>query len=194
MNQGLFRQDTKEWFMSQEKFITFDVVDVDKNYNSLSVADRDALRASWLYFLSDQVRAKVFVTLTVRNESNIRYPEQILRTLVRMIKAMNKDFCGNHANRLNPFLYCSFVGGIEYTTNQIIHIHMVFDRPVNFAFIHRWWGKVAGFAFIKEVHDVHGSFEYLTKYFSKGGSLFFHIKKDEYKLPSFIPMWFSDHI
>jgi hypothetical protein len=133
-----------------------------------------------------------FVTLTFKDFQTRDQAEHAFRFLLRV---MNTDLFGNHYSRIVGHNYCAYVVGFETQTRGALHMHVLFDRPVNYSLIHSiWCGDPKkprfGFAWIKPVDDVDGAVSYLSKYVTKNGDLLLY-KPAEVKQPAFVPYWFD---
>jgi len=129
----------------------------------------------WLYDLADWSN---FVTLTFRE---YRYPDVALSLWHKLVKILNVNALGKHYNRVVGESYFSYVLGIEYTKNDIIHFHVITDSSLNYKLVHKTWQELAGFVWIDQIKNKTNVLKYVTKYFLKaknGGDLLVYIAKN----------------
>jgi len=135
---------------------------------------------------------KSFVTLTVSNAHSCS-KDGLHRRWRSLVQILNRDLYGNHYTRIVGHCYFSYVIGFEFTKSGAVHLHALVDKPINFELVHRVWNKMSGFAYIEPVYDLPGIAGYMCKYIVKHGDLIFH-RPVKSPLPSFVPLWFSDHL
>lgn len=99
--------------------------------------------------------------------------ESAKRWFSSLIRVLNEDVFGDHYTKIRGVghSYFSYICGMEYQIREVVHFHVLVDRPVNYQLIHKWWGLKCGFAFIKPVvaDTIGGAVRYVTKYVCKGG-------------------------
>jgi hypothetical protein len=84
---------------------------------------------------------------------------------------LNTDLLGNNCKRIVKHSYFSYCVGIERQLRDVLHLHVITDRPLNFELLHRVWNAWSGWAWIDQINDRQGAAEYLTKYVLKGGEI-----------------------
>ena len=159
---------------------------------STGYESRIALQEGWEKWVMSLADWQHFVTLTFKDFQTRDQAEHAFRFLLRVL---NTDLFGKHYTRTVGHCYCSYVVGFEKQTRGALHMHVLFDRPINFNLIHRIWcgdpkNPRFGFAFIKPVEDAQGAVEYISKYISKDGDLMLY-KPTQVKQPPFQPYWFD---
>jgi len=140
---------------------------------------------NWLLGLANW---KVSVTLTFRD---IKTRDVAYRYLRRLIQILNKNLIGNSYTHLVGHSYFSYAFGIEYQSRDVIHYHLVADRPLNFKLIHGWWGFTCGFAWTDIIRSADDCLSYIAKYNLKGGMVEFYKNKKWYS-PDVKPDWWVD--
>ena len=147
----------------------------------------DALAESWKAYVRGFAQWQNFVTLTFRDIVTRDQAEHQFRYLIQVL---NRDLFGKHYTRIVGHCYCSYVVGFESQKRGALHMHVLFDKPINFNLVHVVWNKMAGFAWIKPVDDVEAVSAYVAKYVSKGGDLSLY-KPLQVKEPRFQPFWYT---
>jgi hypothetical protein len=163
---------------------------------SVSVADQprsSAVVHAWQDFINEFADWKSFLTLTVDNDHWCSRDgmEKRWRSLVQIL---NRDLYGNHYVRMVGHCYFPYVGGFEYTKNNVIHMHVVVGSPVNYPLIHRVWNHMSGFAWLKPVTDNKGVSNYICKYVVKQQDLIFWKPKLLLPSPAFRPLWYLENL
>ena len=59
---------------------------------------------------------------------------------------LNEETFGKRYTNYVGHSYFSYVASIEYQKRDVIHFHMLIDRPVDFRAVHKYWNIIAGFA------------------------------------------------
>jgi len=149
---------------------------------------RKDLRKTWSEWLSMR-QWRVFLTLTFRDET---YPETAMRLLYRLIRKLNEEVvCLRYINYVGHS-YFSYVASIEYQKRDVIHFHVLIDRPVNFEAIHTYWNKWAGFAKVELVKQNENAVYYVTKYIAKCGEMGLPYFAKKIYTPTFLPKWWKE--
>ena len=146
------------------------------------------LRKTWSEWLSMRDWL-IFVTLTFRDET---YQETALKKFYKLIRVLNEETFGKHYTNYVGHSYFSYVGGIEYQIRDVIHFHVLIDRPVNFLAIHKYWNAWAGFAEVELVKQNENAVYYVTKYITKDGEMMAPYFAKKIYTPTFIPWWWKE--
>ncbi|MDP8267128.1 MAG: hypothetical protein P9L97_00240 [Candidatus Tenebribacter davisii] len=149
---------------------------------------RKLLRKTWSEWLSMR-KWCVFLTLTFRDET---YPETALKKLNYLIRMLNEETFGKHYTNYVGHSYFSYVASIEYQKRDVIHFHVLIDRPVNFRAIHKYWNYIAGFAKVELVQQNENAVYYVTKYVAKCGEMGLPYFAKKIYTPPFIPNWWKE--
>ncbi len=126
----------------------------------------------------------IFLTLTFREETP---PDVAKNKFFYLVRILNKELFGNQYSRFVGHSYFSYVLGIEYQRRDVIHFHVLIDRPVNFELIHRIWNLSAGFAWTDVIRDTEQTVNYVSKYITKGGEIIPFPAEKEYT-PNQLPL------
>lgn len=146
------------------------------------------LRKTWSEWLSMR-NWRVFLTLTFREET---YPETALRKLKYLIRILNEETFGLRYINYVGHSYFSYIASIEYQKRDVIHFHVLIDRPVNFQTIHKYWNAWAGFAKPELVKLNENAVYYLTKYITKNGEMGLPYFAKKLYTPTFLPNWWIE--
>jgi hypothetical protein len=158
------------------------------NAESIATASRRSnLAAAWAEYTAEFASWRAMVTLTVAKEHwcssdvfNNRW-----RTLVQIL---NNDLVGPRYVQKVGHSYFSYVKGNEYTVNEVVHAHILVDRPIHFSLLHKVWNAMSGFAYIKKIDNRCGAARYVSKYVTKNSDLDFYKSKYSYQ-PHPLPIW-----
>lgn len=145
------------------------------------------LRDAWRDYIKGFASWRSFVTLTFRDFVT---RDQAEHQFSFLLQVLNRDLFGNHYTRIVGHNYCSYVAGFENQKRGALHMHVLFDRPVNYELIHTIWNKMSGFAWIEPVNDLDKAVAYVSKYVTKQGDLMVY-KPVKVKEPAFQPLWYS---
>jgi hypothetical protein len=126
--------------------------------------------AEWL---GSQTVWTTFITFTFKDEVT---QESAIRALRRFIRLANEIQYGNNYTRKVSHSYFQYACGLERQERGVIHFHMCIDRPINYQWVHTYWGMHHGFAWIEKITDQHKSLSYCLKYAVKDGDLFIYLK------------------
>lgn len=156
----------------------------NEGWNSNQV--RDLLRnehEEWILNVADW---KTFLTLTFREEKTPDVANSLFKWFIRQ---NNQHAFGKHYTQKVGHSYFSYVVGLEYQRRDVIHFHVLVDKPIDFAFIHKFWGDRCGFAWIEgNLSSKAKAVNYICKYCVKGGELnVFKVKMDY--VPKILPNW-----
>jgi hypothetical protein len=154
---------------------------------SASTTDKQLLCKQWETYVRGFADWKLFATLTFRDFVTRDQSEHMFRMMVQIL---NQDLYGNHYMRIVGHSYFSYVVGYEYQKRGALHLHALIDQRVNFDLLHPIWNKMAGWCWVEPVTDLQKVVSYISKYVVKDGDLWVW-KQHKFKMPSFVPMWFS---
>jgi hypothetical protein len=151
---------------------------------------RLVLRDAWVEWASTFANWKTFITLTFKDE---KYPDVALSLFRWWVRVNNEYVFGKHYNKKVGHSYFSYLVGTERQTREVLHFHVLIDKPINYSLTHQAWGNRCGFAWIDGNLDDKGKVvEYVTKYVAKGGELdLYKAKKDYYPNP--VPSWWKEN-
>ena len=108
------------------------------------------------------------ISLTFREDKPVDSAKAWYRKLVR---ELNESVLGKRYRRIVGESYFSYAIGLEYQFRGVIHFHVIVDRPVDFALIHKRWGKWVGFAWTDLIRNPGKAVRYVVKYVIKHGEL-----------------------
>jgi hypothetical protein len=110
-----------------------------------------------------------------------------------LIRYMNLELFGSNYTRIYGHSYFSYVVGVERQQRNVLHYHMIVDRPINYELVHKTWGMMCGFAWIKPIIEASGAINYISKYVIKGGELlpYFIDEKVRLMAPKRKPLWYT---
>jgi len=139
----------------------------------------------WVFGLADW---KVYLTLTFRDEK----PPDVAKSLFRwFVRKNNEHAFGKRYRQKVGHSYFSYVVGLEYQTRDVVHFHALVDQPLDFSYIHDFWGDRCGFAWIDgKIKSKAATVGYVCKYTVKGGELDFFVQKKNRK-PAVLPSWWK---
>jgi len=160
--------------------------------SNIGLFQKSALREGWEKWIRDFAPWSSFVTLTFKDFQTRDQAEHAFRFLLRVL---NTDLFGRHYTRVVGHHYSAYVVGFEKQTRGALHMHVLFDRPINYSLVHAIWcgdnkKPRFGFAWIKPVDDLDVIASYMAKYVVKDGDLLVY-KPDQVKSPAFAPYWFD---
>jgi len=140
----------------------------------------------WVYQLADW---KSFISLTFRDEKT---PDVAMSLFKWFIRTNNEHAFGKHYTNKVGHSYFSYVVGLEYQTRDVVHFHALIDKPIDFSYVHKTWGKRCGFAWIDgDIKSKARAVNYVCKYCVKGGQLEAYVNKKNV-LPEPLPDWWRD--
>ena len=140
---------------------------------------------SWILSLADW---KVSLTLTFRDEK----PNDVaVAYFKRLVRELNKGVFGKKYTKIVNHSYFSYALGVEYQRRDVIHFHVIIDKPVDFNKIHTLWNDWAGFAWTDIIRSKYDCVRYIAKYNLKGGQVEVYRAKKDY-LPRVLPSWWDE--
>ena len=140
--------------------------------------------ADWVTDLADWT---TFLTLTFRNSISYDAAFNKFRYLVQVL---NRELFGKRYTRIVGHSYFSYVICGEYQERDVLHFHVLIDRPVDYLMIHSLWEKWAGFAQTKTIKNRYSAVRYSVKYAIKESDIKIFITKALYK-PLQYPTWWK---
>ena len=149
--------------------------------------DKLELQNSYVDFVMGLAQWKSFITLTFRDPVGGDVAFAKFRSLV---KVLNRKLFGNHYSRKVCHSYFSYCLGVEYQRRDVIHFHVLVDRPVDYQLIQSWWNAAAGFVWIDKIDQVAACVSYVTKYMTKDGEVFLY-KSTSVLTPLKRPIWWT---
>lgn len=148
---------------------------------------RGYLRKEWVEFVGSLANWTTFVTLTFEEE---KYPD-VAWSLFRWWVRLNNEYVfGKHYTRTVGHSYFSYVVGIESQKRDVLHFHVLVDKPIKYALTHEAWGDRCGYAWIDGEINKEKTVEYLCKYVTKGGEVNAYRAKKDYT-PNPVPRWWK---
>lgn len=141
--------------------------------------------AEWIFSLRPW---STFLTLTFKNETAPDVANALFR---RLVATLNEEVFGRHYTRFVGHSYFSYVVGIEYQKRDVIHFHVLIDRPVNYQRIHTLWNAWAGFGWTEIIKDLDKVVNYVSKYIVKGGEILPFLAPKKY-MPIHKPFWWNE--
>lgn len=162
--------------------------DLDEGWRSKIV--KKELQQAYYEWLAGSAKWKSFLTLTFEQE---KAPDVAYRFLLRLIQVLNFKLFGNNYVQKVGHSYFNYVVGMEFQVRDVVHFHMLVDRPVNYQLVQSWWKTAAGFAWIEKVQDQAAALRYVTKYLCKGGDQNINVfLKAKGKDPRQLPLWWFE--
>lgn len=162
--------------------------DLDDGWRSYLVkSEMQQVYYEWLAAVSHW---KSFITLTFKDE---KPPDVAMAFYRRLVQVLNKRVFGNRYVRKVGHSYFNYVLGMEFKLSRdVCHFHILVDKPIDYAFIHAWWGMAAGMAWISKVNDREKALFYVTKYVCKGGdsNINVYLQAKE-KVPDPLPLYWE---
>jgi hypothetical protein len=139
-------------------------------------------------WLSRAAEWTTFITLTFKD---VKPPDQAYKCWTLLVRVLNQRAFGSHYTEKVGHSYFNYIVGIESTKSRdVVHFHVLIDKPVDYKLVHSWWNKVAGFAWIERIKDKDKALHYVTKYCLKAGedNVRFFLKSKG-KTPDPLPGW-----
>ena len=147
---------------------------------------RVVLTNSMIDWLMKLANWNISVTLTFKEDKS---RDVALAHFRRLIQNLNRNLVGENYTKLVGHSYFSYAFGIEYQTRDVIHFHLIADKPIDFAYIHGYgWGLKHGFAWTDIIRSREDCISYICKYNLKGGQVEFY-KDKSYYVPLEKPTW-----
>jgi len=151
------------------------------------LSDRIDLKNSYVDFVMSLAPWKSFLTLTFKDPVGGDVAMAKFKSLVSLL---NRRLYGKSYTRKVGHSYFSYCQGIENQRRDVVHFHVLVDKPIDFQLIHTWWNAVAGFAWITPIEDFAAVVSYVTKYVVKDGEVFL-FKNKKTALPVLRPIWWT---
>lgn len=140
-------------------------------------------------WIREQANWNTFITLTFKEQKEPDVAWSLFRWFVRF---NNVHAFGKNYSRKVGHSYFSYVVGLEFQKRDVAHFHLLVDRPLDFAYIHKVWGDRCGFAYIQtSFQDKEKVIKYICKYTVKGGEVEVFKAKRDY-LPEVLQPWWIE--
>lgn len=150
---------------------------------------REMLKDTWAEYLANFAEWTSFISLTFKVE---KFPDVARSLFYWWIKVNNAHVFGKRYIRKVGHSYFSYVYGIEMQKREVIHFHVLVDKPINYSVTHDAWGDRCGFAWIDgDLKDKSKVVDYVCKYVAKGGEIDLYRAKGNYR-PSVLPTWWKE--
>lgn len=162
---------------------TFKSKIVDDDYSGLKET-----QTAFENFVLDFAHWKSFLTLTFREPISVDAAHKKLKSLIRLL---NRNVFGKNYPRCVGHSYFSYCVGMEFQKRDVIHFHLLIDKPIDFSLIHKWWNLAAGFAYIEKINERVRVCNYVCKYVLKGGEVWLYSSKSELMPRQRMPWWTS---
>lgn len=151
---------------------------------------RKQVSESWISWVSGLANWKTFVTLTFKDE---KAPDVAMSLFKWWVRINNEQLFGKRYLKKVGHSYFSYVVGMEYQSRDVIHFHVLVDKPINFKVTHKAWGNRCGFAWIDgDFKNKENVISYVCKYVMKGGEIEVFKAKKDFK-PEVLPVWWVDN-
>jgi hypothetical protein len=150
-------------------------------------SEKQRLRECWVDWLM-KYPWTTFTTLTFKNDT---CEDVANHKFMGLIKDLNNSLLGKHYSKTVDHSYFSYAYVLEYQIREVVHYHVLIDKPINFDRLHNYWNKVAGFAFIEQIINIESSIRYVCKYITKGEDVSIYLAKKEYT-PKNLPYWWKN--
>ncbi|RPH75452.1 hypothetical protein EHM76_01635 [bacterium] len=151
--------------------------------------DRKLIKQEYIEWLANMKDWRSFVTLTFKNDTSEFAAILAIRALIRRL---NKEVWGDHYVKIVGHSYFSYVYSMEYQIREVVHFHLIVDKPIDYNVLHDFWSQWYGFAWSKkiEIGSQAKVLEYITKYMTKEGTdkLSLYSAKKDY-VPKIRPSW-----
>ena len=152
-------------------------------------AATELLKETWAEYLASFADWKSFISLTFRVE---KFPDVARSLFYWWVKVNNSHVFGKRYQRAVGHSYFSYVYGIELQKREVIHFHVLVDKPINYSVTHDAWGDRCGFAWIDgDLRDKGRVINYVCKYVAKGGEVDIYKAKGNYS-PKVKPKWWRE--
>lgn len=140
---------------------------------------------NWLLEVADW---STLLTLTFRDPIAI---DPALGKFNRLIQVLNRDLFGERYPRIVKHSYFSYVLCAEYQERDVLHFHVLIDRPFDYSLTHSLWNDWAGFAHTRKIVNSYSAIRYITKYATKEGDIRVYRAKKLY-VPKQYPIWWKN--
>jgi len=147
--------------------------------------ERQELFDTWVNFLEHVSDWKNFVTLTYRDVTP--FPDKAWMNFYSLVNHMNARMIGKNYSRKVKHSYFSYAVAMEYQKRDVIHFHFLTDDFLDFDYIHSFWNKKFGFAYIEKIKSKRDVCFYMCKYLLKNGEVTIYKKQqDNFELNKFM--------
>jgi len=152
---------------------------------------KSIIKNSWFENIVNMADWKNMISLTFEDEIS---PDVAGHLFKAFIRAVNSKVFGKNYRNFIKHSYFSYALASEYQIRDVLHFHVLTDRPLPFKFIHEWWGSRCGFVHTKIIdkEDIKKHVYYATKYVLKGGSIKPFLRSGELRIPRVLPYWWVD--
>jgi len=138
-------------------------------------------------FISQLADWKIWLTLTSKG---LVSPDGMIKRWRHLLQVLNRRTFGKNYVEKVGHSYFSYAMGIEVQKRDVIHLHVLIDRPIDFDLVHRVWGNMSGFAWMVPVSGNREKvIKYLSKYVSKGGEIMYYLNTKRKSPASPLPSW-----
>jgi len=159
-----------------------------EGWNSKQV--KNAISLEYANFVSSLASWTTFITLTFEDEKTPDVANSLFKWWLR---ENNKFVFGDRYTRICGHSYFSYAVGMEYQTRDVVHFHLLIDKPINYSLTHHLWGERCGFAWIDgNLRNRQSVVDYVCKYVLKGGQVELYKAKHSYS-PKVVPTWWKDN-
>lgn len=143
----------------------------------------------WVPWILELAPWKNFLTLTFKEEKTPDVALSLFRWLVRVT---NERTFGKRYARTVGHSYYSYCYGMEYQKRDVVHFHVLTDKPIDYTLVHSAWGNRCGFAWIDgNLTKKEDVITYVCKYVLKGGEIDVYKAKKDF-VPKVLPTWWND--
>jgi len=158
-----------------------------EGWNSLQVRQRTRLEyENWLINLANW---SCFVTLTFKDEKQPDVAKALFNWFVRF---NNVHLLGKHYTKFVGHSYFSYICAMELQKRDVLHFHVLVDKPLDFSYVHKIWGERCGFVWIDgHIKSQAQTISYLCKYLLKGGEVDVYKAKNSGFTPIVEPVWWN---
>lgn len=159
----------------------------ERGWESLEV--RKILATELTGWVAGLANWTTFVTLTFKEN---RFPDVAWALYRWFVSTNNVHAFGRHYTRKVGHSYFSYAVGMEYQTRDVVHFHLLVDKPLDFNYVHATWGDRCGYAWIDtDLKDKDRVISYVCKYVLKGGQVDVYKAMKDYA-PANLPTWWKD--
>ena|SRR5271157_1198748 len=160
-----------------------------------AVPDQKELKDQMAKFICDLASWQSFVTLTCWPP---REPDIVYRHFKNLIRIVNVQAFGKNYHNKVGHCYGSYALALQFTTLDVAHLHFLFDRPLPYELLHRYWNAACGFAWIEPVNKKFSAAYYTSRDMLQPGCSLNFWKATNTHQPviqgpqgSFIPLWWN---
>lgn len=150
---------------------------------------RHELTEAWADWVAGVANWRTFITLTFENEKT---PDVALSLFKWWVRINNEYVFGKRYTRAVGHSYYSYLVGAERQKRDVLHFHVLVDKPIHYSLTHEAWGDRCGFAWIDgDLKDREKVINYVCKYVMKGGEVdLYRATKDYFPRPT--PNWWKE--